>query len=118
MISETKDMTNYENLLSKHLEQLKQGGNYRYFLDVDKNAQHFPRFYYEDENGKKRTAINWCSNDYLCMSVHKEVIDTLSLVANHSGVGSGGTRNISGTTIYHRELENALADLHKKEAAL
>ena len=118
MISETKDMTNYEDLLSKHLEQLKQGGNYRYFLDVDKNAQHFPRFYYEDGNGKKKTAINWCSNDYLCMSVHKEVIDTLSLVANHSGVGSGGTRNISGTTIYHRELENALASLHKEEAAL
>jgi hypothetical protein len=46
-------MTDYEDLLSKHLEQLKQGGNYRYFLDVDKSAQHFPCFYYEDENGKK-----------------------------------------------------------------
>lgn len=118
MMSKPTEATNYNHLLSKHLEQLKQGGNYRYFLDVDKNAQHFPRFSYEDANGKKETAINWCSNDYLCMSVHEEVIGTLSLVAYQSGAGSGGTRNISGTTIYHRELENVLASLHKKEAAL
>jgi 5-aminolevulinate synthase len=63
-------------------------------------------------------AINWCSNDYLDMSVHNEVIDQLSLVAHRSGAGSGGTCNISSTTIYHRELEHALAGLHKKEAAL
>ena len=111
-------MIDYDNLLSKHLEQLKQGGHYRYFLDVDKSAQYFPRFYYEDGNGEKKTATNWCSNDYLCMSVHEEVIDMLSLVAHQSGAGSGGTRNISGTTIYHRELEHVLAGLHKKEAAL
>ena len=118
MNSESNTMTDYDDLLSKHLDRLKQEGNYRYFLDVDKNAQISPRFYYEDRNRKKKTAINWCSNDYLCMSVHEEVIGTLSLVAHRSGAGSGGTRNISGTTIYHHDLENALAGLHKKQAAL
>jgi 5-aminolevulinate synthase len=52
------------------------------------------------------------------MSVHEEVIGKLNFVAHRSGAGSGGTRNISGTTIYHKELENTLAGLHKKEAAL
>ena len=108
----------YNSLFSTKIEQLKKDGNYRYFLDVNKSAQHFPKFYYEDDQGKKKSAINWCSNDYLCMSVHEEVISKLSFVAHKSGVGSSGTRNISGTTIYHRELENTIADLHKKEAAL
>ena len=111
-------MTDYHEILSKQLEQLKQSGSYRYFLNVDKSAKHFPRFYYKDENEKKRMAVNWCSNDYLCMSVHNEIIDKFSFVAHRSGTGSGGTRNISGTTIYHRNLEKALASLHKKEAAL
>jgi 5-aminolevulinate synthase len=111
-------MTDYESLLAKHLEQIKQRGNYRYFLTVNKSAPHFPRFEYEDETGNKKTAVNWCSNDYLCMSVHEEVIGRLNLVAQHSGLGSGGTRNISGTTIHHRQLEKTLAGLHKKEAAL
>ncbi len=111
-------MTDYNQLLSIQLEQLKQSGSYRYFLDINKSAQHFPRFYYKDENGQENAAVNWCSNDYLCMSVHELVIERFRSVAGHSGVGSGGTRNISGTTVYHRELENALAGLHKKEAAL
>jgi 5-aminolevulinate synthase len=111
-------MTDYNQLLSTQLEQLKQSGSYRYFLDINKSARDFPRFYYKDENGQEKTAVNWCSNDYLCMSVNEQVIEQFRSVAGHSGVGSGGTRNISGTTVYHRELENALAGLHKKEAAL
>jgi len=111
-------MIDYNNLLQSPLQQLKQQGNYRYFLDVNKSARHFPRFYYTTENGEKRTAVNWCSNDYLCMSVHEEVISKLSFIAHQSGTGSSGTRNISGNTIYHRELENTLAALHNKEAAL
>ena len=111
----TKD---YDSFFASKIEHLKKEGNYRYFLDVNKSAQHFPKFYYEDEQGRKKSAINWCSNDYLCMSVHEEVISKLSFVAHKSGVGSSGTRNISGTTVHHRELENTLADLHKKEAAL
>ena len=111
-------MINYQQLLADHLLQLKESGSYRYFLDVNKSSRHFPRFYYEDANGGKRMAVNWCSNDYLCMSVHEEVISKLSFVAHNSGVGSGGTRNISGTTIYHRDLEQLLAQLHHKESAL
>ena len=110
--------TDYDSFFSAKIDQLKKEGNYRYFLDVNKSAQHFPKFYYEDERGNKKSAINWCSNDYLCMSVNEEVISKLSFTAHKSGVGSSGTRNISGTTIYHRELENTLADLHKKESAL
>ncbi len=109
---------NYSDILNEKLQALKESGSYRYFLDVNKSAQHFPRFYYENEMGEKKTAINWCSNDYMCMSVHEEVIGKLNFVAHRSGAGSGGTRNISGTTIYHKELENTLSGLHKKEAAL
>jgi 5-aminolevulinate synthase len=111
-------MIEYNAIFSRHIDGLKQSGSYRYFLDVNKSAQHFPRFYYENENGEKKSAVNWCSNDYMGMSVHEEVIGKLCFAAHRSGAGSGGTRNISGTTNYHRELEHTLAALHKKEAAL
>ncbi len=111
-------MTDYDKELARHLEELKEGGHYRHFLSIDKSAESFPHFRYQDEHGNKKAAVNWCSNDYLGMSVHEEVIGRLNFVAQHSGVGSGGTRNISGTTLYHRALEVALAGLHKKEAAL
>jgi 5-aminolevulinate synthase len=111
-------LINYQNILHTKLQQLKQLGSYRYFLDVDKSAALFPRFFYTDEAGLTKTAVNWCSNDYLCMSVHPVVADTLARVTKRSGTGSGGTRNISGTTVYHRQLEATLADLHHKEAAL
>ena len=111
-------MIDYNNILEKKITLLKANGQYRYFLNVNKSVQHFPRFYFEDENGNKKLAVNWCTNDYLCMSLHEEVISKLSFVAHRSGCGSGGTRNISGTTNYHRELEFTLAKLHKKDAAL
>src|SRR5687768_4238323 len=108
----------YNDLLGSRIEDLRKSGSYRYFLDVNKSAQHFPKFYFEDAEGKKNQATNWCSNDYLCMSVNEEVISRMSFVAHRSGAGSGGTRNISGTTTYHRELEETLASLHSKEKAL
>lgn len=108
----------YNSYFTTKIFHLKEEGNYRYFLEVNKSAQHFPKFYYENELGEKKSAVNWCSNDYLCMSIHEEVISKLSFVSHKSGAGSSGTRNISGTTIHHRELENTLADLHKKESAL
>jgi 5-aminolevulinate synthase len=110
-------MTNYEKILSDQLEKLKNSGSYRYFLEVHKNADTFPRFNYLAE-GKTRTAVNWCSNDYMGMSVNPSVIETFASVAAESGAGSGGTRNISGTTTHHRALEQTLARLHQKEAAL
>lgn len=111
-------MFSYEKYLSDKLQQLKDAGSYRYFLEVNKSAQHFPQFHYTNKEGIQRSAINWCSNDYLCMSTHEEVIAKLCFVSHRSGTGSSGTRNISGTTIYHKELETTLAAWHKKEAAL
>lgn len=108
----------YNNILKKSLQQLKESGAYRYFLEVNKSAQHFPDFYYTDASGQHRSAVNWCSNDYLCMSTQEDVIAKLSFTAHRSGTGSGGTRNISGTTNHHKELERTLAAWHKKEAAL
>lgn len=111
-------MTNYSILFQQKINHLKQQGAYRQFVEVNKSAQHFPSFYYRNYQHILRSAINWCSNDYLCMSIHEEVIAKLSFVAHRSGGGSGGTRNISGTTNHHYELEKTLANWHQKEAAL
>ena len=108
----------YQLFLNQRLQQLKESGAYRYFLEVNKSAQHFPNFYYADEQGQQHAAVNWCSNDYLSMSTHEDVIAKLAFVTHRSGTGSGGTRNISGTTNHHKELEKTLAEWHKKEAAL
>ena len=58
-----KDIINidYNSFFTEKIDRLKQDGNYRYFLDVNKSAQHFPKFYYEDEQGRKKSAVNWCS---------------------------------------------------------
>src|SRR5437762_12379526 len=88
-------MFNYESCLADKIQDLKNVGSYRYFLEVNKSAQHFPHFYYSNEEGIQRSAINWCSNDYLCMSTHEEVIAKLGFVTHRSGAGSSGTRNIS-----------------------
>lgn len=111
-------MFDYDAYLSAKIQQLKEAGSYRYFLEVNKSAQHFPHFYYSNEEGVQRSAINWCSNDYLCMSTHEDVIAKLSFTSHRSGAGSGGTRNISGTTVHHRELEQTLAQWHEKDNAL
>ena len=111
-------MTNYSQVFNQHLNRLKEAGNYRYFLDVEKNAQTFPKFSFTDSQGERYSATNWCSNDYLGMSTQPEVIESAISVAKASGIGSGGTRNISGTTIHHKELEETLAQLHNKDSAL
>lgn len=110
-------MFQYESYLQEQLDRLKTNGSYRYFLDVNKSARHFPVFYY-DAGGVTKRAVNFCSNDYLGMSVEEEVITKLSYTAHNSGTGSGGTRNISGTTQQHVSLEQAIAAWHQQEAAL
>src|SRR6266496_1222372 len=90
-------MTDYNSLFEKKLQTLKEEGSYRFFLEVNKSAQHFPQFHYINKEGIQRSAINWCSNDYLCMSTQEEVIAKLGFVTHLSGAGSSGTRNISGT---------------------
>lgn len=100
------------------MQSLKDRGHYRYFLEVNKSAQHFPHFYYRNPEGVQRSAVNWCSNDYLGMSTREELISKLSFTMHRSGTGSSGTRNISGTTNHHRELEKLLAEWHHKDSAL
>ncbi|MBK5269954.1 MAG: aminotransferase class I/II-fold pyridoxal phosphate-dependent enzyme, partial [Bacteroidia bacterium] len=111
-------MIDYNFLFEVQLQQLKDDGSYRFFLEVNKSAQHFPQFHYSNKDGTQRSAINWCSNDYLCMSTQEEVIAKLGFVTHRSGAGSSGTRNISGTTIFHKELEATLANWHQKDSAL
>ena len=108
----------YQQIFKDQLRQLREDGTYRYFLEVNKSAQHFPRFTYQDEKGDQQYAINWCSNDYLGLSSEEALISRLGFVAHRSGTGSGGTRNISGTTNHHKELEGVLANWHQQEAAL
>lgn len=111
-------MNRYETIITRKLDQLKTSGAYRYFLDVNKSAQHFPVFYFNDENQVPHRAVNWCSNDYLGQSTREEIIGAWTFAAHRSGTGSSGTRNISGTTVHHRALERELANWHHKEAAL
>ncbi len=110
-------MNNYTSIFKERIAQLQQNNNYRYFLNVNKSAKHFPCFYFEKQ-GQLKKAINFCSNDYLGMSVHEDVISKLSFVLHQSGTGSGGTRNISGTTNHHQSLEQTIAAWHGKESAL
>ncbi len=108
----------YTDVLNANVETLKQQGNYRYFLALQKSVETFPLFTFQDNAGTTHTAVNWCSNDYMGMSIHNIVTARVREVVAQSGLGSGGTRNISGTSVYHRELEQAVAALHGKESAV
>jgi 5-aminolevulinate synthase len=117
METATITTVNYENVLADKLTALKNQGNYRYFLPHQKSVQNQPAFTHNTEGGIKMV-INFTSNDYLGMSVDSDVIGAFVKTAQESGVGSGGTRNISGTTVQHTELEQTIANLHQKSAAL
>ena len=106
-----------QDAIAASLEKLKQEGNYRVFTDILRQKGEFPKaIWYGKYNIK--TITNWCSNDYLGMGQHKVVLDAMHTVLDTAGAGSGGTRNISGTTHYHVALERELATLHDKTAAL
>jgi 5-aminolevulinate synthase len=99
------------------IDTLKNSGKYRVFNDILRECGDFPRAIWYSKYAIKKI-INWCSNDYLGMGQHQFVLDSMRTALETAGAGSGGTRNISGTTHYHVALELELARLHNKEAAL
>ena len=101
----------------KTIQKLKAEGKYRVFNDILRERGNFPKAIWYSKYAIKNIT-NWCSNDYLGMGQNKVVLDAMHTALDQSGSGSGGTRNIAGTSHYHVALEQQLAKLHKKESAL
>jgi 5-aminolevulinate synthase len=104
-------------LFNKKIQELKSSGKYRVFNDILRERGKFPKAIWYGKYAIKEI-VNWCSNDYLGMGQHQVVIDAMHTALNQTGAGSGGTRNIGGTSHYHVALERELASLHSKSGAL
>ncbi|SMH58357.1 5-aminolevulinate synthase [Maritimibacter sp. HL-12] len=109
---------NYDAKLDEALGRLHEEGRYRVFIDIERERGRFPHAMWQKPDGSQQPVTIWCGNDYLGMGQHPQVLAAMHEAIDATGAGSGGTRNISGTTVYHKRLEAELADLHRKEAAL
>ena len=108
----------YNYALNHALDSLHNEGRYRTFIDIERRKGQFPHATWTRPDGSQQDITVWCGNDYLGMGQHPVVLNAMHEALDATGAGSGGTRNISGTTVYHKRLEAELADLHDKEAAL
>ena len=108
----------YDLALDSALQRLHDEGRYRTFIDIARKSGQFPNAVWHRPDGGSRDIVIWCGNDYLGMGQHPAVLEAMHAALDMGGAGSGGTRNISGTTVWHKRLEAELADLHGKEAAL
>ena len=107
----------YRKFFNSEIEKFKDQGLYRQFRNIDRPIKSFPSADEKVEDREREVEV-WCSHDYLNMSQHPEVVNDIVKTLLEYGSGSGGTRNISGTSTFHTELELKLANVHNKDAAL
>jgi 5-aminolevulinate synthase len=108
----------YNDFLDQSLNRLHDEGRYRTFIDIVREKGNFPHATWHRPDGTNAPVTVWCGNDYLGMGQHPTVLSAMHEALDATGAGSGGTRNISGTTMYHKKLEDELAHLHGKESTL
>ncbi|NEW85686.1 MULTISPECIES: 5-aminolevulinate synthase [Rhodopseudomonas] len=107
----------YNQFFQDALTRLHDERRYRVFADLERMAGRFPHATWHSNSGPRDVVI-WCSNDYLGMGQHPKVVGAMVETATRIGTGAGGTRNIAGTHHPLVQLEQEIASLHGKEAAL
>ena len=108
----------YSAALDQAIGKLHEEGRYRTFIDIERRKGAYPQAVWTRPDGTETEITVWCGNDYLGMGQHPVVLAAMHEALDATGAGSGGTRNISGTTVYHKRLEAEIADLPQKQAAL